>query len=77
MATFSEVDQDALISLLNQLHTKAQENEAEETDLAELLTYSESEYRSDINKIYNALNDFEFEYALEHIVALKQRLESK
>ncbi|MBU2917125.1 PAS domain S-box protein [Psychrosphaera sp. F3M07] len=77
VATFSEVDQDALISLLNQLHTKAQENEAEETDLAELLTYSESEYRSDINKIYNALNDFEFEYALEHIVALKQRLESK
>jgi CheY-like chemotaxis protein len=81
VATFSEVDQDALISLLNQLQTKAQENEAEETDLAELLTYSESEYRSDINKIYNELNDFEFEYEyeydLEHIVALKQRLESK
>ncbi|MDO6445230.1 MHYT domain-containing protein [Colwellia sp. 1_MG-2023] len=76
------IDTDVLLTLLNALSETAKENEAEETLLAQLYEYTDthinaSRYANDINKIYNAFNDFEFEQALEHIILLIQRIESK
>lgn len=76
------IDNTSLLALLNSLIDKAKENEAEETLLCELSAFSAPEqnashYSAEIIKIYNAFNDFEFEQALEHIMSLIQRIESK
>jgi PAS domain S-box-containing protein len=76
------IDTIALCELLNLLLEKAKDNEAEDALLTELYKYIQveenaSEYSEDIKKIYNALNDFEFEDASEYIIMIIQRIERK
>jgi PAS domain S-box-containing protein len=76
------INKSLLLDLLKLLAEKAKENEAEEFLLAQLFEYTESElnaceYSADINKIYSAFNEFEFEFALEHIITLIQRIKSE
>ncbi len=69
-------DVSALLNLLNSLHLQAQENEVQEHELNQLLEYKDACYGVEVNKIYDALNDFEFEIATQYLTNLIQALTS-
>ena len=76
-----EIDLIALQQLLQLLAAQAINNEAEEEQLIELYQYTEStvktsEYYVEINQIYNALNDFEFDTALTQMNAFIKKIEN-
>mgnify|MGYP000442253315 CR=1 FL=1 len=56
--------------MLTQLKREAQDNEVSDEYLLALFKLIESQYSAEIDRIYNALNDFEFEQAEQFIDAL-------
>lgn len=74
--TKEAIDNTSLLALLNALTEKAKDNEVEEELLTTLMEYKDSQHSADINQIYNAFNDFEFESASTHIITLIQHIEN-
>jgi CheY-like chemotaxis protein len=76
LAKASLLDVDDLKKLLQQLKQEAQDNEVSEALLMQLFELLESKYSVEIDRIYNALNDFEFEQADQFIESLLLTIES-
>ena len=73
----STEDLSDLILLLQKLKNEASQNEVNEEPLLQLLDKSNICYTVELNQIYQALNDFEFEQAEQSIEALLVSLNSK
>ena len=73
----SNKDFSDLILLLQKLKSEASQNEVNEEPLLQLLDKSNTRYTVELNKIYDALNDFEFEQAEQSIDALLVSLNGK
>ena len=72
--TKNSTDLTALGNALQQLKQLSSQNEIDESALAQLLTVDDTAYRADIDRVYQAFNDFEFAQAEQLIDALLQQL---
>ncbi|MBC3766955.1 MHYT domain-containing protein [Neptunicella marina] len=59
-----------LVELLEDIYRQATENEIDEANLERLLSIQHSEYSSEFQNIYQALNDFEFDSAQQQLLQL-------